>query len=392
MMLEIPMLKKLNTKIEPNFDCSSSKLYDKGENIYIPLDGKLTTEQFVFLPNQAFTQMGLSQQTFYALNKESYNHRVLIIKVINIWPHLDYEIKEDLKYLQLITQNKLLNKYSTLPTFLFQYLDRIIVMHRQLMASCFRMEDKSFIILKERPQQSQNADYMAQKNQDIQYLTLFGECDVKLTLHNPELMLKSAVLQFDSPKYAQQSVIKDIKTIKELIKGEDYQQLRQKLNEVFGKKISDQQQQFTIQQIQQQQQQLQQNSVRQRTSSNQDDSNQLKKQVFRRIYFAREIDKTQKEQPSLGEIKKINYTPLRNRQSRVKMNNSNIRQKTIENQQQNQQSAVQQQCLPIIKSFVNMEEYQQQQQQMKKKKDQQRKRHIQNKFIEFDKILNQLIK
>ncbi|CAD8139067.1 unnamed protein product [Paramecium octaurelia] len=205
-------------------------------------------------------------------------------------------------------------------------------------------------------------------------------------------MLKSAVLQFDSPKYAQQSVIKDIKTIKELIKGEDYQQLRQKLNEVFGKKISEQQQQITLQQIQQQQQQLQQNSVRQRTSSNQEDANQLKKQVFRRIYVAREIDKTQKEQPSLGEIKKINYTPLRNRQSRVKMNSSNIRQKTIENQQQNQQSAVQQQCLPIIKSFVNMEEYQQQQQQMKKKKDQQRKKHIQNKFIEFDKILNQLIK
>lgn len=43
-MLEIPMLKKLNMKIEPNFDCSSSKLYDKGENIYIPLDGKLTTD------------------------------------------------------------------------------------------------------------------------------------------------------------------------------------------------------------------------------------------------------------------------------------------------------------------------------------------------------------
>ncbi|CAD8043183.1 unnamed protein product [Paramecium primaurelia] len=373
MMLEIPMLKKLNTKIEPNFDCSSSKLYDKGENIYIPLDGKLTTDQFVFLPNQAFTQMGLCQQILYALKKESYNHRVLIIKVNNIWPHLDYEIKEDLKYLQLITQNKLLNKYSTLPTFLFQYLDRIIVMHKQ-----------------GRLLQLLNVDYMAQKNQDIQNLTLFGECDVKLTLHNQELMLKSAVLQFDSPKYAQQSVIKDIKTIKELIKGEDYLQLRQKLNEVFGKKISDQQQQITIQQIQQQQQQFQQNSVRQRTSSNQDD--QLKKQIFRRIYVAREIDKTQKEQPSLGEIKKINYTPLRNRQSRVKMNSSNIRQKTIENQSQNQQSSVQQQCLPIIKSFVNMEEYQQQQQQMKKKKDQYRKKHIQNKFIEFDKILNQLIK
>ncbi|CAD8061444.1 unnamed protein product [Paramecium sonneborni] len=211
-------------------------------------------------------------------------------------------------------------------------------------------------------------------------------------------MLKSAVLQFDSPKYAQQSVIKDIKTIKELLKGEDYFQLRQKLNEVFGKKINDQQQQITIQQIQHQQQQYQQhqltNSVRQRTSSNQEDTNQPKKQIFRRIYVAREIDKTQKEQPSLGEIKKINYTPLRNRQSRVKMNSSNIRQKTIEqtSSQQQQQSAIQQQCLPIIKSFVNMEEYQKQQQQIKKKKDQQKKKIMQNKFIEFDKVLNQLIK
>ncbi|CAD8061446.1 unnamed protein product [Paramecium sonneborni] len=132
MMLEIPMINKLNTKIEPTFDCTSSKLYDKGENIYIPLDGRLTTDQFTFLPNQAFTQMGLCQQSLYALKKESYNHRVLIIKVNNIWPHLDYEIKEDFKYLQLITQNKLLNKYSTLPTFLFQYLDRIIVLNKQI--------------------------------------------------------------------------------------------------------------------------------------------------------------------------------------------------------------------------------------------------------------------
>lgn len=43
-MLEIPFLTKLNAKVEPIFDCSSSFLYDKGENIYIPLDGKLTTD------------------------------------------------------------------------------------------------------------------------------------------------------------------------------------------------------------------------------------------------------------------------------------------------------------------------------------------------------------
>lgn len=43
-MLEIPFLTKLNTKVEPIIDCSSSFLYDKGENIYIPLDGKLTTD------------------------------------------------------------------------------------------------------------------------------------------------------------------------------------------------------------------------------------------------------------------------------------------------------------------------------------------------------------
>ncbi|CAD8044614.1 unnamed protein product [Paramecium primaurelia] len=258
------------------------------------------------------------------------------------------------------------------------------------MASCFKMENKQIIILKEKLLQSHNVDYMLQKNQDIQYLTLFGEQDVKLNLHNNEYMLKSAVLQFDSPKYTQTSVIKDIKTIKELIKGEDYSQLRQKLNEIFGKKTSDPQQQITIQQIQNQQQQ--QNSVRQRTTSNQDDTSQQKKQIFRRIYVAREINKTQKEQPSLGEIKKINYTPLRNRQSHVKMNSSNIRQRNIDQIQQYQQSDVQQQCLPIIKSFVNVEEYQQQLEQKKKKKDQCQKKLIQNKFIEFDKILNQLIK
>ncbi|CAD8044615.1 unnamed protein product [Paramecium primaurelia] len=389
------MINKLNIKIEPTFDCSSSRLYDKGENIYIPLDGKLTTDQFIFLPNQAFTQMGFSQQTFYTLIKESYNNRVLIIKVNNIWPNLDYEIKEDFKYLQLITQNKLLNKYSTLPTFLFQYLDRMIIIHKQIV----RVENTIMFIAdgimfqngkQEKLLQSHNVDYMLQKNQDIQYLTLFGEQDVKLNLHNNEYMLKSAVLQFDSPKYTQTSVIKDIKTIKELIKGEDYSQLRQKLNEIFGKKTSDPQQQITIQQIQNQQQQ--QNSVRQRTTSNQDDTSQQKKQIFRRIYVAREINKTQKEQPSLGEIKKINYTPLRNRQSHVKMNSSNIRQRNIDQIQQYQQSDVQQQCLPIIKSFVNVEEYQQQLEQKKKKKDQCQKKLIQNKFIEFDKILNQLIK
>lgn len=43
-MLEIPFLNKLNTKVEPYFDNSSSNLYDKGENIYIPLEGKLTTD------------------------------------------------------------------------------------------------------------------------------------------------------------------------------------------------------------------------------------------------------------------------------------------------------------------------------------------------------------
>ncbi|CAD8053493.1 unnamed protein product [Paramecium sonneborni] len=401
-MLEIPILNKLNTIIEPSFDCNSSKLYDKGENIYIPLEGKLTTDQFTFLPNQAFTQMGLCQQNFYALNKESYNHRVLIIKVNNIWPHLDYQIKEDFKYLQVITQNKLLNKYSTLPTFLFQYIDRIIVMNKQIVkienTIVFIADEKLFIILKEKLLLLLNVDYMAQKNQDIQYLTLFGEFDVKLTFHNHKPMLKSAVLQFDSPQYTQQSVIKDIKTIKELIKGDDYLQLRQKLNEIFGKKISDQQQSIHIQQIQlqqQQQQQPQSNSFRQRTTSNQEDVIQPKKQIFRRIYVAREIDKTQKEQPSLGEIKKINYTPLCNRQSHVKMNSSNVRQKNIEQTQQPQQwqSVVQQQqCLPIIKSFVNMEEYQQQQLLRIKKKDKQKKKIVQNKFIEFDKILNQLSK
>lgn len=41
-MIDIPYLRK----IDPIIDDSSSRLYDKGENIYISIDGWLETDNF----------------------------------------------------------------------------------------------------------------------------------------------------------------------------------------------------------------------------------------------------------------------------------------------------------------------------------------------------------
>lgn len=48
--MDIPFLNKLNTKVEPTLDISNIRLYDKGENIYIPLDGTLTADKYTILP------------------------------------------------------------------------------------------------------------------------------------------------------------------------------------------------------------------------------------------------------------------------------------------------------------------------------------------------------